>query len=430
MLIPLKEKLFNSINLIINNDKELSNFVIELTEFDKYLIENFGFNPNYSFNNNNNSSGNDQWSGLIGDLILFNTKIFNKWLSNEKLFVSHRYDEIVNTNQNESEISINKDDDKNKSKSKNNKNNKLILQPFSIDFDIVKDGETKPTNSSINLKNLIENITKTFENLSLKFQLKIISEVQLKLLDFYFEKLVNGLDALNLYKIEEINLNDDGVTVKYLERILRIFNSSEYMIENMQKWNEEIVFIELWNSINDNNDNCFFTSVINNYNIKINEKIFKIINNYFEKLINNNFKFYYNMNQWTNENINEINNNEINFIIKLIKNELIFLKKSINFKNYLNIKIRISKIILKFFNEKILKNFKINIINSNKLEKDLNYIIESIELPKLIEYKQFEQCIIVLTDKEKEKDVNQLKIKYKLDLIDDKLIKEMVLRRG
>lgn len=430
MLIPLKEKLFNSINLIINNDKELSNFAIELTEFDKYLIENFGFNPNYSFNNNNNTSGNDQWSGLIGDLILFNTKIFNKWLSNEKLFVSHRYDEIVNTNQNESEISINKDDDKYKSKSKNNKNNKLILQPFSIDFDIVKDGETKPTNSSINLKNLIENITKTFENLSLKFQLKIISEVQLKLLDFYFEKLVNGLDALNLYKIEEINLNDDGVTVKYLERILRIFNSSEYMIENMQKWNEEIVFIELWNSINDNNDNCFFTSVINNYNIKINEKIFKIINNYFEKLINNNFKFYYNMNQWTNENINEINNNEINFTIKLIKNELIFLKKSVNFKNYLNIKIRISKIILKFFNEKILKNFKINIINSNKLEKDLNYIIESIELPKLIEYKQFEQCIIVLTDKEKEKDVNQLKIKYKLDLIDDKLIKEMVLRRG
>ncbi|GME67732.1 unnamed protein product [[Candida] boidinii] len=427
MLIPLKEKLFNSINLIINNDKELSNFVIELTEFDKYLIENFGFNPNYSFNNNNS----DQWSGLIGDLILFNTKIFNKWLNNEKLFVSHRYDEIVNnTNQNESELpSIkhihNHNDEKNK---------KLILQPFKIDFDIVKDGETKPTNSSINLKNLIENITKTFENLSLKFQLKIISEVQLKLLDFYFEKLVNGLDALNFYKIEETSSNisneDKKDTVKYLERVLRIYNSSEYMIENMKIWNEEIVFIELWNSISENNENCFFTSVINNYNTKINEKVFKILNNYFEKMVNNNFKFYYDMNQWTIDNINEINNNELNFAIKLIKSELNFLQKSINFKNYLNIKIRISKIILKFFNEKILKNFKINVTNSNKLRQDLNYIIKSIELPKLIEYKQFEQCITVLTDRDKNKDVTQLKAKYRLDLIDDKLIKEMVLRRG
>ncbi|GMF62626.1 unnamed protein product [[Candida] boidinii] len=147
-------------------------------------------------------------------------------------------------------------------------------------------------------------------------------------------------------------------------------------------------------------------------------------------MVNNNFKFYYDMNQWTIDNINEINNSELNFAIKLIKSELNFLQKSINFKNYLNIKIRISKIILKFFNEKILKNFKINVINSNKLKQDLNYIIKSIELPKLIEYKQFEQCIIVLTDRDKNKDVTQLKAKYRLDLIDDKLIKEMVLRRG
>lgn len=92
------------------------------------------------------------------DLILSDEQIFTKWLDDEKRFVNHRYDEIMNSN-----------------------------DAFSIDYGFVEEGQTQPTKSAENLTNLFDGITLSYEDLPLKYQLKFLSDVQLKLLNFYYE---------------------------------------------------------------------------------------------------------------------------------------------------------------------------------------------------------------------------------------------------
>ncbi|KAG0675031.1 hypothetical protein C6P42_001940, partial [Pichia californica] len=326
-LIPLRRKFTKEISLLLetNNSSLLSHFVTEIKKFDEEIEQEFAFIP----------LKGQEWGGLTNDLILSRDIVWNAWLQNEKDFVNKRFEEIVEMD-----------------------------DAFLIDTDIVENGKTKPTKSANNLKNLLENITTNYDSLPLKYQLKFLSEVQLKLLNFYFDTLKKGVSALKTIKNVEI----DGVST--LERICRIWCSSQYIIEMMKKWSNEIIFIELWKSLNtDNNtETTFFESVINGYEREILKTIPSLLTKYFERQLNRTMKGYFeDNNEWILTTEKPEKDDELEFVIQTLSTDQRYLQNTVSFITFNNWKLLISNIVATYFEKNIAVVNNFNSFGADKL---------------------------------------------------------------
>lgn len=397
LLIPLRRKFNKEISYYIETENShlLSHFVTEVKKFDEIIRNDFSF---VILNNDENN----EWVGLTNDLILNNDKVWNVWLKNEKDFVNERFEEIVK-----------------------------MEDSFKIDYEIVENGLTKPTKSSINLKNLLEGITSNYNSLPLKFQLKFLSEVQLKLLNFYFDTLKNGIKALQNIK----NIKIDGIST--LERICRIWCSSKYIIEIMEKWGDDIIFIELWSSINDNKDDSynktFFESVINGYKREILDKIPKLVSGYFEKQMNRVMKDYFQQhNDWSEKSVdneNDDNNmnipsSELNFMIQTINYDLNYLQNTVSQSTYNEWLLSISNLISKYFEKNIALVNNFSSSGAIQLSIDVDYVFDKLQLIKSFEtYKRLKSIIKILeTGRMDPKDTEY-------PIIDDSELSMLLLRR-
>lgn len=344
-LIPLKRKFTKEISLLLETDNSqlLSHFVAEVKKFDEEVKQEFAFIP----------LKGHEWGGLTNDLILSRDVVWNAWLQNEKNFVNKRFEEIVQ-----------------------------MEDAFLIDYDLVENGKTKPTKSAVNLKNLLEGITVNYDSLPLKFQLKFLSEVQLKLLNFYFDTLKKGVQALKNIKHVQI----DGVST--LERICRIWCSSKYIIETMDKWSDETLFIELWQSLSNESESetTFFESVIKGYDKEIMSKIPNLINSYFERQLNRTMKGYFQENtDWTfktGKDSNDGSSNELDFVIQTLNTDLAYLRKTVSSTSYNSWKLLLSNTVISYFEKNIALVNNFSPPGTQKLEKDINKVVQSLELVK------------------------------------------------
>lgn len=349
ILPMMKRKFVKELDYLveIDNTNLLSHFVNELKKFDFILKTEFSFIPNKDIDN--------EWFGLTNELILENEDVWTIWLKNEKTFVNNRFNEIIEMN-----------------------------DAFLIDYEIVEIDKTKPTKSSINLKNLINGITLNYQSLPLKFQLKFLSEVQLKLLNFYFDTLKKGFNALKGIK----NVVIDNVST--LERICRIWCSGKYMIEIMNQWNNDIIFIDLWKSLNDQEDfentfeKTFFESVIKGYEKDILNKIPNLVMNYFDKQLNKTMKDYFqSKNNWTSDiSINNMDYNDLQLMIKAISNDMSYLRKTLSTSTYNEWKYLLSNTIATYFEKNIalMNNFSRD--GAVKLQIHVDYVFDTLELVK------------------------------------------------
>lgn len=341
-LVPLKRKFTKEISLLLEtqNSHLLSHFVTEVKKFDEEIKKEFAFMP----------VKGQEWAGLTNDLILSREVVWNAWLQNEKNFVNKRFEEIVD-----------------------------MEDAFSIDYDLVENGKTKPTKSAINLKNLLEGITINYDSLPLKFQLKFLSEVQLKLLNFYFDTLKKGVNALKSIKHVQI----DGVST--LERVCRIWCSSKYIIETMDKWSNELIFVELWQSLSNESqsDTTFFESVINGYEKEIMSKIPNLIQSYFERQLNRTMKEYFQANtDWTLITEKEGNNDELEYVIQTLSTDLRYLQVTVSSVTYNSWKLLLSNTVVSYFEKNIALVNNFSPIGADKLEKDINKVVDSLDLVK------------------------------------------------
>lgn len=344
-LIPLRRKFSKEISLILEtkNGHLLSHFVTEVKKFDEEIKQEFAFIP----------IKGKEWGGFTNDLILSQNIVWNAWLQNEKNFVNERFEEIVEMD-----------------------------DAFSIEYDVVEKGKTKPTKSAINLTNLLEGITINYDSLPLKYQLKFLSEVQLKLLNFYFDTLKKGAYALKSIKQVQI----DGVST--LERICRIWCSSKYIIEMMEKWSDQIIFIELWKSLNNGEgqdafETTFFESVINGYEKEILAKIPKLVANYFESQLNRTMKGYFEVNNdWTFTIDKTAADSELDFVIQTLAKDLNYLQTTVSSVTFNSWKLLLSNTVASYFEKNIALVNNFTVKGANKLVNDVDNVFQSVNLVK------------------------------------------------
>lgn len=343
LLAVIRQKFTKEIAYLVEtyNLDLLSHHIEEIKKFDQCVKFKFAYVP----------IKGAEWDGLTKDIVLDNNDVWNNWLQNEKKFVNTRFEEITG-----------------------------MENAFEIDYEIVASGHTKPTKSAVNLQNLIENITASYKSLPLKFQLKFLSEVQLKLLNFYFDTLKNGVQALKNIKSVKI----DGVST--LERICRIWCSAKYMIEKMSSWSNETIFIELWASLtSENNNSTFFESVISGYQRDILDKIPKLLNTYFERQLNINLKEYFQENStWTQTEILPISST-LSYLIQSFNYDIAYFKKTVSHATFSALKLTVSNMIASYFEKHIALSNNFTNCGVDKLANDVEYVFSSLQLVKSYE---------------------------------------------
>ncbi|CDK27575.1 unnamed protein product [Kuraishia capsulata CBS 1993] len=430
LLVPVRQKLAADLSVVVSHKRNLSHLVFELQQFDQRLKSTYKFRPPFAHH----------WLGLTGDLVLFNEQVFEVWISNEKDFVSARYDEIVN-----------------------------MSDAFAIDRDAVESNKTKPTKSALNLKTLIESITKTYENLALKHQLKFLSEVQLKLLNFYYEKLQSGRDAFETRILKE-RQQEGHITP--LERVCRIWCSLKFMVEAMETWGEQLVFVQLWSSLNVKKKSqltqstglaaartailemassissnlgtltppaessadeilsqTFFDSIIKHYTALL-ARIQKDLVTLFDREINNSMRDYFAINSWsTTSSLKNSYSTELTKTIVTLSRDLTFVKTTFCSSDYLFVLSHVSSVLAKYIDTNIIRVGRFNPLGGQQLRLDVTSLWEQLGLPQTFDYSRLVQACSVLADPSPERNAAEFKSRLGLDSLETRYVDEILLRK-
>lgn len=211
-LLPiLQEKVDSLAAEVCHEPQYLSRFIVQMMTFDDAVRSRFRYD-----------GGNSQygWKGVTWPVL---DTWFDTWYKAEKDFALDRYREIVA-----------------------NEHSGLL------DYDTSGPGKTKPTFGATQVTDLILTVTLQYNKLR-KFSQKIqfLIGIQAEILDIYLGRLN---DALEYYQTatSAVGRTLHGVTkeqqaelqgVQGLDRLCRVFGSSEHLISMLKAWaNEEVSF--------------------------------------------------------------------------------------------------------------------------------------------------------------------------------------------
>lgn len=280
LLPTLRQILLALFDRVKASPQLLSHLIYESVLFDIALDEKYFYRP---FNA-------PKWPGITGELLSANNdQNFKTWLHLESTSAMTRYEEFI--------------------QSKN---------AWEIDYDFVAIDETKPTQSAINLRDLVESLTTHYSSLaSTKFRLRYFVAVQLALLDLFFERLKDSLTAFDAMSsrfsraVGSVSA-EDALLVKGSNgvlRLARIIGSLDYIIIALQQWSEQEFFLQLWDDISANtslskdfsdssfNNTTLFDETIQSYStLKLNAE--KTLLNLLKNELSQAIKPYFKKNDW------------------------------------------------------------------------------------------------------------------------------------
>lgn len=393
ILKPLREKIFGMVHQLSANiarfhddeknletsGKLLSHLVFEMTSFDQRLRNLYKYNP---YIDNFQEAPTKKWAGLSGDVFL------NE--EGEKLPVSHWLDFEFRLARKQFDREI-----------------VAAENAFSIEYDYqISDKETsnqgvlKPTQSAYNLVKLFNNLTSHYRTMGIvKYQLKYVSSIQLKLVDSYCENIKMVLkrfnDSFNLnlmYNFIPGGLADATTSVqdlttnklKGLEMLTEIYCLCKFVRENLDEWSEELIFIQLWNAVktvsgkNSSEELTIFDQSMAQYDVLI-EKVLKKYEDFFRKEIKNSLKEYVNSSQWNLQLT--IGNTEpspkLADLLTGVPTYMGFLRKCISEVDYCFISDRITSILSQILQEYILTNNRFSRHGIEQFKTDLHFVVES-----------------------------------------------------
>ena len=168
------------------------------------------------------------WRGLTWE-VLVRRSWFPRWLAVEKDFALTRYQAIVDS-----------------------------PDSFEIDREGDSSLSTKPTYAAIRVNDLLEAVTESYKPLQ-EFSQKIqfLIDIQIAIFDMFHQRLRDSLSAYQSLT-SSIGRNLQGASRETqqemqglggLERLCRIFGSSEYLERKMRDWCDDIFFVELWDEL-------------------------------------------------------------------------------------------------------------------------------------------------------------------------------------
>jgi RAD50-interacting protein 1 len=221
-LLPmLRRKLTSFVKQVEDQPQLLSHLIHETISFDTALQEEYDYAP---------ASPSAPWRGLAY-FLLDTCGYFPKWLTIERDFALARYRAIVDA-----------------------------PEAGELDYDSVAADDTKPTKMAINVNDLLETVTDRYKPLSsFSEKLRFLIDVQIAIFDMFHQRLHASLEAY-LAMTSSVGRTMHGMSreeqadlqgVKGLDRLCRVFGSSEYLERAMQDWSDDVFFLELWADLQD-----------------------------------------------------------------------------------------------------------------------------------------------------------------------------------
>jgi hypothetical protein len=215
-LLPIvRRKTRNILPRIIEHAQLLSHFIHELIKFDAELRDEFYYAP---------FGTQGPWKGMTHEVLVVGNG-FAGWLKVEKEFALSRYHNILSAS-----------------------------DAWVLDYDAVLPAESKPTKSTLRLKDLLENITDSYRPLiSFSQRLRFLIDIQIAILDQYHERLTSSVEAFRVLsssiaravqgtsKEEVQSLSGLGG----LERLCKVYGSAMFLENCMRDWSEDIVYLSL-----------------------------------------------------------------------------------------------------------------------------------------------------------------------------------------
>lgn len=368
----------------------LSHLIYELSSFDQRIRNRYKYNPyidNYlSFDLNIGG----EWMGITGDIMLDPKLEFvaTNWLSFESQLAKKRFHKGILNSENS----------------------------FQIDFDFKENTTTttiKPTYSAYNLTKLFENLTSHYETLNIvKYQLKYVHNIQLDIIELYCDELTKRFRSLNLKSVLEYipggiaskatsskiissssgsgagsEKGEDPFSI--LKSITSLYCSTKFIIEKMELWSEEFIFIKLFNEFQKENritgslekDLTIFDDEVARYK-KLASSLMQKFEVYFTKEVRSSMKKYVNDSKWDEENETieeemEVSN-DLGTFAYVLPEYLRYLSKSLSSIDYYLVSRDVCSIVAKTFREFVITNNKFSVNGVKQLRLDFDYIFRII----------------------------------------------------
>ncbi|RLV93534.1 DNA damage response protein kinase DUN1 [Spathaspora sp. JA1] len=383
LLVPIRNKVVSMLHIINSNivkytqnkvllEKNgvlLSHLIFELSSFDQRLVNTYKYNPYPEFK--------VKWTGVTSDVLLDSNEVaIENWLNFEQELASNRFNQIVNT---EDAFAIDSD-----------------YQEHEHEVHILK-----PTYSAYSLVKLITNLTTHFKSLNIvKYQLKYISKIQMDFLERYHQILQKQyhttLDKYNLKTRLQLipgaikdplgeTTRVDNIVIG-LTQLNQVYCSCKFMVNSLEIWEDELIFIQLWktykNISSDLTTDSVFTGLITQYDSLVNS----ILNDYYEffnQEIKELLKTYVNKTQWMINSTGPPNDLLTPLTTNLPRYLTIF-RACVSSIDYFNITENIVTILTKIIYEYILTNNQFTTAGIKQLIVDFSYIVNETHVELLL----------------------------------------------
>lgn len=395
LLKPVRQKMFKMIEIINGNiskfqdnpeDLEksgriLSHLIFELSAFDQRLRNVYKFNP---YIQDLSITPSRKWMGLTGDILLVGNGenlAATNWLNFEFELATKRFNsEIIESD-----------------------------KAFQIDFDFqashvpknVNDKILKPTYSAYNLIKLFDNLTSHHKTLSIvKYQLKYVSNIQLKLVDLYSDNLYHLLskfsDSFNLKLVlnfipgglsTETNKDTDTIknVLKGLQILTELYCLTKFVNDNLEQWSEGLIFIQLWNSYKtiSNKTHAPDLTIFDNSISDYQELITKILSNYeqlFRKEIKTALKNYVNSSQWDINSSGYIEpSSDLSILVNNLPIYMGYLEKCLSGLDYYLISNKVVTLLSVVLREFIITNNQFSATGVKQMRVDFDFIVNKLK---------------------------------------------------
>ena len=219
----------------------LSHFIHELLLFDTSLRDEWGYDGGNSL---------DGWKGLTGE-VLGELGYFSTWLDVERncifslLCWPHSYVNgfIVALSRYES----------------------ILAAPDArkLDTDSVSSNDTKPTNATVRINDLLEAVTEIYRPLTdFSQRLEFFIKIQLDIFDAYHRRLSDALQAYNISTsavarrihgstAQKRDSKEDLKGMSALESLMRVYGSAEFLESKMADWSDDVFFVDMYEELQD-----------------------------------------------------------------------------------------------------------------------------------------------------------------------------------
>ena len=401
VLVPVREKLRSMLSIINENilanledekitdqyGRLLSHLIFEATSFDQRLRNTYKYNPHIV---HLDDVPEKKWMGLAGDILapkdskeIENVSV-NNWLKLELRLAKKRFEtEII-----------------------------LPGNAFEIDHEFAASADSpesivKPTYSAFGLAKLFDNLTTHFKTINIvKYQLKYVSQIQLLFLDQYLSQLHTqfrqfneslGLKLISSFmktstKNDATSSTQEVVTngLTGLQMLTGIYCLTKFVIEKMEEWAEDLIYIQLWNyclKSSGTAGDSIFDSPISEYKSLL-SKVTSKYEDFFRKEVRGALKEYVNASTWNIEDPGhkvQISSS-LSALTTTLPTYASYLRRSLPEVDYFMISSKICDSYAQVMLEYVITNNQFTKLGLEQLHTDVEYLQSVLKAPLMLDH--------------------------------------------